>query len=144
MSNPNYFIDEVLKIGFKFNLESHNINHANYILNINPNFLIIGIETRYYKKILKEMATIYARLKNQYKFISHILFSASFYKIVEENQRSDEIELFNNLSPNKILTENDIDKIDIKSQLEQQIQIQETKESGWIFDNINSMKIRLY
>ena len=42
------------------------------------------------------------------------------------------------------LTESDIDNIDIKSQLEHQIQIQETKESGWIFDKIISMKIRFY
>ena len=39
------------------------------------------------------------------------------------------------------LTESDIDNIDVKSQLEHQIQIQETKESGWIFDKINSMKL---
>ena len=45
---------------------------------------------------------------------------------------------------NNILTETDTDNIDIKSQLEHQIQIQETKESGWIFDKINSMKIRFY
>ena len=35
-----------------------------------------------------------------------------------------------------------IDKIEIKYQLGHQIQIQETRESGWIFDKINSMKIR--
>ena len=90
------------------------------------------------------MATIYARLINQYKFKYHILFSASFYKINEEDQRSDEIQLFINLNINNKLTENDIDKIDNKSQLEYRIQIQETKESGWIFDKINSMKIRFY
>ena len=32
------------------------------------------------------------------------------------------------------LTESDIDNIDVRSQLAHQIQIQETKESGWIFD----------
>ena len=63
MINPYYFIDENLKIGFKINLESHNINHANSLLNIIPNFPDIGIEKRYINKILKEMATIYARLK---------------------------------------------------------------------------------
>ena len=42
------------------------------------------------------MATIYARLINQKKFKYHILFSASFYKIIEEDQRCDEIELFIN------------------------------------------------
>ena len=144
MINPYYFTDENLKIGFKINLESHNINHANSLLNIIPNFPDIGIEKRYINKILKEMATIYARLINQYKFNYHILFSASFYKINEEDQRSDEIELFINLKINNNLTETDINNIDVKSQLEHQIQTQETKESGCIFEKINEMKIRFY
>ena len=29
MYNPYYFIDENLKIGFKINLQSHNVNDAN-------------------------------------------------------------------------------------------------------------------
>ena len=45
---------------------------------------------------------------------------------------------------NNNLTEIDINYIDVKSQLEHQIQIQETKESGSIFDKINSMKIGFY
>ena len=53
-----------MKIGCKITLESHNINHANSVLNFIPNFRDIGIETRFIKKILKEMATIYARLIN--------------------------------------------------------------------------------
>ena len=40
------------------------------------------------------------------------------------------------------ITESDIHNIDVNSQLEHQIQIQETKESGWMIDKINSMKIR--
>ena len=72
------------------------------------------------------------------------MFSFSFYKINEEDQRSDEIDLFNNLNINHNLTETDIGNIDVKSQLEHQIQIQETAESGWIFDRIKSMKIRFY
>ena len=144
MINPHYFSDENSKIGFKINLESHNINYANSLLKIEPNFTDIRIEKRYIDKLLKEMATIYARLINQYMCKYHILFSASFYKINEEDQKSDEIELFINLNFNNNLIENYIDKIDIKSQLEQQLQIQETKESGWIFDKINSMKIGFY
>ena len=50
MMNPYFFIDENLKRGFKINLESHNINHAKTVLNIEPNFPYIGIETRYIKK----------------------------------------------------------------------------------------------
>ena len=45
---------------------------------------------------------------------------------------------------NNNLTESDIDNIDVKSQLEHQIQVQETKEPGWIFDKINSMKVSFY
>ena len=126
----------------KINLESHNINHVISFLSIAPIYPDIVIETRYIKKILKEMATIYARLMNQYKFKYHILFSASFYKINKEDQRSDEIELFINLNNNHNLTESDIDNIDVESQLEHEIQTQETKESGWTFDKFNSVKIR--
>ena len=75
MNNPYIFKDANLKIGSKYNLDSHNNNQANSILTITPNF-----------------------------------------------------------------PESDIDGIDIKSQLEHQFQIQETKESGWRFDEITSMK----
>ena len=144
MINPNYFIVENLKIGFKINLESHNVNQANCILNITTNFPESGIEFRYIKRVMKELSVIYARLINQYLFKYHILFSASFYKINEEDQRSNEIELYINLNINHDLTETDIGNIDVRSQLEHQIQIQETKESGWIFDKYNSVKISFY
>ena len=90
------------------------------------------------------MATIYARLINQYKCKHRILYSANFHKINEEDQRSDETELFNDLNFNHNFTENKIDEIDRKSQLDHQIQIQETKESGWIFEKTNSLRIRFY
>ena len=141
MINPCYVIDEKLKIGLKISLESHNFNHAHSILTIAPKYQDFGIETRYNNKILKETATIYARLKNHCKFKYRIIISASFYNINEEDQRSAELELFNKLNSNNNTTENDIDKIDIKSQLKHQIQNQETKESGWTFDKIISMKI---
>ena len=96
MINPDYFVDRNLKLGFKINLISHNNNQATstlLILTVYPDF---GIEITYINKILKDMTTIYARLLNEYKFLNHILFSASFYKNNEEDQRSDETELFNN------------------------------------------------
>ena len=52
--------------------------------------------------------------------------------------------MYVNLSINHNLTESDFEDIDIKSQLEHQIKIQGTKESGWIFDKTNSMKISFY
>ena len=48
------------------------------------------------------------------------------------------------MNVNHNLKEVDIDNIDVISQLEHQVEIQETKESGRIFDKINSMKIRFY
>ena len=90
------------------------------------------------------MTTFYARLIKQYKFEYHLFIPANFYKINEEDQRSDEIEIFLNLKINHNLTESDNDKVDVESQLEHQIQIQETKESGCIFDKINSLEIRFY
>ena len=144
MINPYYFIDKNLKIGFKINLESHNFSHANSILTILPKFPEYGIEFRYINKIIKELSFIYARLINQYKFKYHTLFSASFYEINEEDQRNNHIELYMNLKIKNNLTESDIDNIDVRSQLEHQIQIQELKDSGWIFDKINSMKISFY
>ena len=141
---PYYFIDKNLKIGFKIDLESHNFSHANSILSILPKFPEYGIEFRYLNKIVKELSVIYARLINQYKFKYHTLFSASFYKIYEEDQRYNQIELYMNLKINNNLTESDIDIFDVRSQLEKQFQIQELKESGWLFDKINSMKISFY
>ena len=90
------------------------------------------------------MATIYARLSNQYRFKYYILFLASFYKINEEDQRSDKTESINNLKISHKLKETDLKNIDVKSQLEHQIQLQEAKESGGIFHEINSMKINFF
>ena len=45
------------------------------------------------------------------------------------------------MNKNHILTEIDNSNIDVKSQVEHQVQIQETKESGWLFDKIISMKV---
>ena len=141
MINQYYSTDEFLKMGFKIILDSHNINHANSLLTVDPNFPQFGIKFRHINKVIKEMAINYARLMNQYKFKYHIFISAGFYMINEENQESEEIEIFINLNTNLKMTETDIDNIDVKSQLEHQIQIQETKDSRWLFEKINSMKI---
>ena len=90
------------------------------------------------------MSTIYARLINQCKCKYHILFSASFYRINEEDQKNDEVKLFIKLIINHNLTETDIKNIDVNAQLEHQIQIHKTKDSGWIFDKFNSMNIGFY
>ena len=66
MINPYYFTDRALQVGFKINLDSHQINHANSKLTILPNYPEFRIEVRYINKIMKNLAIIYARLINQY------------------------------------------------------------------------------
>ena len=144
MNSPSSLIDESLNIGFKINLESHKVNQANPFLSITPIYPDFMIESSYINKTLNKMTSIYARLKNQYKFEYHIIFSANFFKINEEDQRIDEIEVFLNLNFNSNLTESDKNNHENKSQLEHQIQIQETKESGWIFVINTSMKKRFH
>ena len=119
-----YFIDENLKIGFIIKLENHNFSHAISMLTITPNFPEFGIEFRYINKTKKDLFVVYARIINQYKFKYHRKFSASFYKINEEDQRNNIIELYINLNINQILTESDIDNSDVRSQLEHQIESQ--------------------
>ena len=144
MINPYCFTDRALQIGFKINLDSHNLHYANSKLTIIINYPEFGIEVRYINKILKELAVIYARLINQYKFKYQTVFSARFDKQNEDNQVLDETELFFNLNKNYNITQSDIDNIDIRSPLEHQIQKQEMKDSGWRFDKINSMTVYFY
>ena len=59
------------------------------------------------------MAIIYTRIKNQHKSKNLILFSAGFYKINEEDQRSDKIKIFNTLNIYQNLTESGKINIDV-------------------------------
>ena len=144
MINPSSLFHDNLKIGFKINLESDNINHAISILTITPTYPEFEIEFRFIIKIIKKLCVLYARLINQYNFKNRTLFSATFYKIIEEDQRNNETDLFINLNVYDILTESDIDIIDVIFELEYQVQNHETKKSGWIFDRINSVNLSIY
>ena len=141
MLKPYYFTKRALQVGINTSLNSHKINHSISILTIEPNFPEIGNDFRYKNKILKEMATIYARLKNQYKFKHQTLFSASFDK---NDEVLYETQFFITLKINQNLTESDVDNIDKKSSVEHHIHQQELKDSGWRFDKINSLTIYFY
>ena len=130
MINPYYFTDRNLKLGFKVNLDSHHMNHANSNLTIIPKY--------------PELSVIHAILINQFIFKYQTVFSARFDKQDEDNQVLDETELFINVKNNHNLTETDINNIDVRSPLEHQIQQQEMKDSGWRFDKNNSMTIYFY
>ena len=93
---------------------------------------------------MKDLSIIYARLINQYIFKYPTIFSARFDKQDEDIHFLNETDLFKKLNFYHKLTETDINNIDIKSHLEHQIQQQEMKDSGWIFDKIMSMTIYFY
>ena len=145
MLNPYYFTDRNLKVGFRINLDSHHKNQANSKSTITPEYPEFGIEVPYNNnKILKELSVIYARLINQEKFRCQTVFLSGYDKQDEDNQLLDETELFFNLNINHNLTESGLDKIDVRSPLEHQIQQQGMKDSGWRFVKINSMIIYFY
>ena len=144
MINPYYFSDRNLIVAYKINLVSHYINHLNSKITITSNFEITGIEFRFINEIMREMAIIYARLINQYKFRYQTVFLARFDKQDEDGQLLDETDLFINLNINQNLTQSDIDNINITFPLERQIQQQELKDSGWRFDKLYSMTIYFY
>ena len=141
MINPYYFTDRNLKVAYKVNLDSHTLHHTNSKLTITPTFKEFGIEFRFVNKIMKKFSVIYARLINQYKLKYQTVFSARFDQQDEDGHLLDETELFINLNINQNLTQSDLDKIDIRSPLEHQIQKQEMKNSGWRFDKLYSMTI---
>ena len=56
MINPYVFPDRNLKVGFKINLDSHHINHANSKLTITPNYPEFEIKVRYNNEIIKKVS----------------------------------------------------------------------------------------
>ena len=84
------------------------------------------------------MAKIYARLLNENKFKYQRVFFAGFDQEDEGDQVLDEPEFYINLDTNRSLSESDINNTHIRSQLENQQQNQETRDSGWRIDKISS------
>ena len=101
-----------MKVGFKINLDSHHINHANSKLNIIPNYPELGIEVCYINKIIKELSVIYVRRINQFKFEHQTVVQQDLIKEGEDNQVLDQTELFSYLKINHNLTGTDIESID--------------------------------
>ena len=125
--NPFAFRNETLKLGFRHNVDSHNVNHANSILATMPIYADVWIEEkRFVIEKLKEMANINAILRNHYKFKNRPFFSACSTKIDEEGQRCDEFEKCNKLNFNQNLAESDT--INIVKNLNQNIRFKFKKQ----------------
>ena len=144
MINPYYFTDRNLKVRFKINLSSYHINQSSSKITTTQNYPDFDIEVLYTNKIMKKLSTIYARLTNQFKFKYQTVFSARLDKQNEDNQVIDETELFINLNVNHNLTQTEIDKIDVRSPLKNQLQQKEMKDCGWRFHKIISMTVCFY
>ena len=129
MLNPYYFKNKNLYNILKINLDSHHINHLNSKITISSTTVYNSIDMDLINQLVKEMAFIYARLINQYKFKYQCAFLCRFDKLDEDNVILDEIELFINLKINHNLTETDLKNINIRWDLERQIQQQEMKDS---------------
>ena len=136
-NNPYYLTDRGLQVGYINTLDSQKINRAISKISGKPKFPEFGNETGYSFKSFKEMTIISAKLFNQYNIKYQSMFCAKFDEKDENDQVLDETEIFNNLNINQNLTDSDINDIDIKSPLEQQLQNQEMTE-GVRFDKINS------
>ena len=67
-------------MGFKVNLDIHQIIHADSKLFFAPIYNEFGNEVRYINKIIKELSVIYARSINQYKFKNQTIFSTNIDK----------------------------------------------------------------
>ena len=145
MLNPYYFKDKDFYNFLKINLDSHHINHLNSKITISSSSTYHdNIPKDLINRLVKEMATIYAKLISQFKFKYQCTFLAYFDKQDEDGMLLDEVELFINLKMNHILTESDLKKINVKLDLENQIQQQEMKDSGWRFVKIISLTIYFY
>ena len=69
------------------------------------------------------------------------MFLARFDEQDEDDQVLEENDLYNNSKIYKTLVKSDIDDLEFKSPLEQQIQKRKLKGDGWRFDKTTSMKI---
>ena len=94
--------------------------------------------------IFKEMAHIYAKFINQYKFKNQLSFRLLFNKFEEDGDIRKETEMVVNLSMVNNLTQSEIDNTNIQWEVEARKQNLEMKESGWHFQRVNSMTISFY
>ena len=94
--------------------------------------------------IFKEMAHIYAKFINQYKFKYQLSFMLLFNKFEEDGDIRKEAEMVVNLSMVNNLTQSEIDNANIQWEVEARKQNLEMRESGWHFQRVNSMTISFY
>ena len=86
MLNPYYFKDKDFYNFLKINLDSHHINHLNSKITISSTTEYNDISISLINILVKEMATIYAKLISQFKFKYQCTFLARFDKQDEDGR----------------------------------------------------------
>ena len=127
IKNSDYDNEKGLRLELKIDKDSPCLTFV-----ITPYESVNEVEVFYINHIIKQLSNIYARLMNQYKFRYQTVFSVVFDK---------QNELFIDLNISHILTQTDIDKIDVISPLNHKIHDEEMKNSSW---QINSMTVYFY
>ena len=138
------FTDEILNKIYDITIDRHNKKDLNSQITITSKFDNTGIEMYFIDKIFKEMAHIYAKFINQYKFKYQLSFMLLFYKFEEDGDIRKEAEMTVTLNMTNNLTQSEIDNVDIQWDLEARKQNLEMRESGWNFQRVNSMTISFY
>ena len=138
------FTDNILNTAYDITVDRHHKKDLNSQITITSKFDNTGIEMFFIEKIFKELNHIYAKFINQYKFKYQLSFMLFIYKFEEDGDIRKEAEMTINLNMTNNLTQSEIDNVDIQWDLEARKQNLEMRESGWIFQRVNSMTISFY
>ena len=136
--------DNILNIAYDITVDRHHKKDLNSQITITSKYDNTGIEMYYIDKIFKELCYIYAKFINHYKFKYQLSFMLLFYKFEEDGDIRKEAEMVINLNMTNNLTQSEIDNVDIQWDLEARKQNLEMRESGWIFQRVNSMTKSFY
>ena len=139
------FTDNILNTAYDITVDRHHKKDLNSQITITSKFdNIIGIEIYHINDIFKEMAHIYAKFINQYKFKYQLSFMLLFNNFEEDGDIRKEEEMVVNLNMTNNLTQSEIDNVDFQRDLESRKQNIEMQESGWVFQRVISMTISFY
>ena len=138
------FTDNLLNIAYDITVDRYLKIDLISQITITSKFDTLGKEMSYFNKIFKELSHIYAKFINQYKFKYQLSFMVLFNKFEEDGDIRKEAEMSINFYMINNLTESEIDNVNTQWELESRIQNLEIKESGWVFQGVNSMTISYY
>ena len=138
------FADNVLSTAYDITVGRDHKKDLYSKITVTSKFDDTGIEMIFVDKIFKEMSHIYAKYIYQYKFKYQLSFMLLFYKFEEDGDIRKEAEMSINLIMTNNLTQSEIDNANIQWDLEARKQNLEMRESGWVFQRVNSMTISYY